>query len=383
MLTRSKVRKSVVNKNKMPGDGKDTEETQQDKMEQLLTKFFADVTNKLENSQTQLQTIIKEQIEQSQTEMTSKIEQSQIEVSNKLGSISDRIDTIITEHEHTKKQVQGNSTNIQTLQTAVTEIQSQTTELTGKVEIHDKKIGKYDTEIKQLKEDITKNTGGPIQIINQCKNSQDETLKFNRYIRNPLEFLKRIEQYFNRNKVKLWEDKLVVLDQYLENEHSLWLSVVKESVSTYDEFVIRFKNKYWSSTIQQEYRSNLEIGKYDPNRGLTASQYLMQKVSIARNIEPKLEEEEIVTKLARHFDPSVAQGRLARGIKTIEGLEQLVQEHENEIRASRNKNYNRFRGYEQNSNRGPNQGNTFDKGYNKTPYNRDNQKPNTSKSQGN
>lgn len=49
--------------------------------------------------------------------------------------------------------------------------------------------------------------------------------------------------------------------------------------------------------IQQGHRNNLEIGKFNPNICLNTSQFLIQKSSIGKGIEPNIEEEEIVRKL--------------------------------------------------------------------------------------
>ena len=51
---------------------------------------------------------------------------------------------------------------------------------------------------------------------------------------------------------------------------------------------------------------------------------------MARNLEPAIPEESLVTKLAYHFSQGVSQGRLNSQIKTIQGMCTLLESHERE-----------------------------------------------------
>ena len=63
-------------------------------------------------------------------------------------------------------------------------------------------------------------------------------------------------------------------------------------------------------------RDDICNGKYDRNKGTTLTAYFLGKVSMARNLEPKIPEECLVTKLAYHFEEGVARARLNGQIRT-------------------------------------------------------------------
>ena len=64
---------------------------------------------------------------------------------------------------------------------------------------------------------------------------------------------------------------------------------------------------------------------------------------LARNLEPKIPEECLVTKLSYHYEEEIARARLSGQIKTIQAMAALLEnyEHENYYRRSiqRNNHY--------------------------------------------
>ena len=84
-------------------------------------------------------------------------------------------------------------------------------------------------------------------------------------------------------------------------------------------------------------RDNICNGKYDLNRGQMPTAYFLVKGGLARNLEPKIPEECLVTKLSYHYKEGIARARLCGQIKTIQALLENY-EHENYYRRSRQRN---------------------------------------------
>ena len=119
--------------------------------------------------------------------------------------------------------------------------------------------------------------------------------------------------------------------------------------------------------------------------------YFLDQVCLARNLEPKIPEECLVTKLSYHFEEGVAKARQWGQIKTIQAMSALLedQEHEGYYRRSRrrndhfndrggnlNYNNNNFRNYRGNFNNN----NHPHQNYNNNNNNDNNSRPNNQSS---
>ena len=64
--------------------------------------------------------------------------------------------------------------------------------------------------------------------------------------------------------------------------------------------------------------------------------YFLGKICLARNLEPVIPEDCLVTNLAYHFHEGVSQARLTGQIKTIQAMSALLENHEQERYYQRN-----------------------------------------------
>ena len=85
------------------------------------------------------------------------------------------------------------------------------------------------------------------------------------------------------------------------------------------------------------YGDNLCNGRYDLTRGQTPTAYFLGKVCIARHLEPRILEECLVTKIVYHFEEGIVQARLCGQVKTIGGMEALLESYEQEDYYRRNR----------------------------------------------
>lgn len=109
-----------------------------------------------------------------------------------------------------------------------------------------------------------------------------------------------------------------------------WWTAIRNEVYNYNDFRQLFKSKYWSESIQNIIRDNLCNGKYDPNRGQTPTAYFLGKVCLARNLEPRIPEECLITKRSHHFEEGIIRARLCGQVKTIGAMEALLESYEQE-----------------------------------------------------
>ena len=101
-----------------------------------------------------------------------------------------------------------------------------------------------------------------------------------------------------------------------------------------------FQEKYWSESFQNIIRDDICHGRFDSTRGQAPTAYFLGKICLARNLEPKIPEECLVTKLAYHFEEGISQARLCGQVKTIGAMETLLGNYEQEgyYRSSRRQN---------------------------------------------
>ena len=100
------------------------------------------------------------------------------------------------------------------------------------------------------------------------------------------------------------------------------------------------RDSYWSESTQNIVRDHICYVRYDASRGTTTTACFLGKVCLARNLEPKIPEESLVTKLAYHYEEGIARARLGGQVKTVQSMAALLEnyEHEGYFRRSRQKN---------------------------------------------
>lgn len=137
-----------------------------------------------------------------------------------------------------------------------------------------------------------------------------------------MEFLERIKKNLTRNRENRCTTIKGMLDEYFKGMTDNWWT------ATQHDFKQLFKAKYWSESTQNIVRDNLWNGKY-PARGIPTA-YFLGKVCLVRNLEPKIPEECLVSKLAYHFEEGIIRARLCGQIKTIQGMANLLESYETE-----------------------------------------------------
>jgi len=111
---------------------------------------------------------------------------------------------------------------------------------------------------------------------------------------NPVMFLKKLEGYFQLIACQDDQFKLALLANCLLHETKVWWNLIEPTISSFEEFKKEFKTKFWSLNRQREILNNLRFGKYDPIKGISREQYVLEIISLVQCLEANIQENEII-----------------------------------------------------------------------------------------
>lgn len=183
-------------------------------------------------------------------------------------------------------------------------------------------------ELINIREELENLRNRPVNFMTNSWKEEKEMINFKEYRKNPVEFLGRIDDFLKKNKINTWNDIRNILDEAFRGMLDNWWIAVRAELTNYEGFIQMFKSKYWSESIQNIIRDNLCHGRYEPNRGQSPTAYFLGKVCVARNLDPRIPEECLVTKLSYHFEEGIIRARLCGQVKSINAMEALLASYE-------------------------------------------------------
>lgn len=248
---------------------------------EILSKVY-DKVDKIDEKINEIQNQIQEQI----NEVSSKInEETNNNIIGIMNTVDNKICNIESKIDNVKTEVNKNNEQIDTLKKIT---------ISSAIE----KINTLELEIKN-------NQSCTVIISGNEHLSTKDIPIFKDHKRNPIEFLNRFSEYVEQKNETNWVRIKQWLDRALQSVYDNWWSANRQEISTYEQFQIQFKNKYWSEIIQHQIRSDIENGKYILNTGMTPTAYFWSKISVAKHLEPSIQEEILCTKLCFHFDKTI------------------------------------------------------------------------------
>ena len=93
-----------------------------------------------------------------------------------------------------------------------------------------------------------------------------------------------------------------MIDEMFKDTHDNWWTAVRPDIQNVQEFKTQFRAKYWSESTQNMVRNDLSNGRYEAHTGQSPTSYFIGKVCMARNLEPRIPEECLVTVSYTHLD---------------------------------------------------------------------------------
>ena len=253
-----------------------------------------------------------------------------------------RVEGLQKETNHKIEQIQTRvEEKYSKLDASVSEVKDTTTAQEGK-------IAEFRVRELRLQEEINALKGRPLISSHISCSENREAINFKNYKRNPIEFIERVEENLARTRETRWTVIKGMIDEMFKEVHDNWWTAVRPDIHNFNEFKKLFKDKYWSEATQHVVRNNISNGRFDPYLGQSPTAYFLGKVSVARNLEPNIPEECLVTQLAYHYDGEITKSRLSGRIKTIQEMAALLGEYEREKHyvLNRQKNTPNYRNYD-------------------------------------
>lgn len=327
------------------------------KMSEKFDDSREELNKKLDSNQEELYHKIEENKVELQTSLQAQFEVHKEEICQQLNANNENWKFTQIEIQTVREEVQARIEDIEEQTTHKVEaLRRENTEereyVNGRITIINKDIGHINElidhnkhnidgikkhDLAQMKEELEMIRNRPMHVTTGVMADNRETINYKNYKRNPMEFLARLNEYLQKQGETRWVSIRGLLDESFKEITDNWWTVTRHEINTYEEFQTHFKNKYWSESTQNIIRDNLCNGHYDPNRGQSPTAYFLGKVSLARNLEPRIPEECLVTKLSYHYDEGISRARLYGQINTIRAMEALLENYEHESYYRRNR----------------------------------------------
>lgn len=206
-------------------------------------------------------------------------------------------------------------------------------------------INKKQNKLEVQVENLTEKVAGNRELLNQMSDRErgnqlfvDSTIlgrmvgreyvKLRLDYNNPMQFIKSLEQEINEKKWMQWNDVAEIINASFGQvgPNYEWWVMVKPEVKDFKTFVTIFKEKFWNENKQSKVRTELFIGRYREEEGMSMSEYFTKKYNVAKNLEPYLSERDLVYQLSKHFTSEICRGRIARQINTVREFTQYLEE---------------------------------------------------------
>ena len=179
---------------------------------------------------------------------------------------------------------------------------------------------------KQMQEELDALREKPYNHTQFITSENREMINFRSYRRNPIEFLKRVEELIEKNRETRWSSVRSMIDEMFRDTHDNWWTATRPEINDTQEFKKQFREKYWSESTQNVFRNDISNGRYETQGGHTLTSYFLGKVCLARNLEPRIPEESLVIQLGYHYEEAIQKARRQGQIKTIQGMVSLLED---------------------------------------------------------
>lgn len=177
--------------------------------------------------------------------------------------------------------------------------------------------------LKETMKDLKENKE-PNIIVRGYHGCNLEVPMFAEYRKLPMEFIQRIKEYFIDSAENKWCKMRITLDQCFKVVSDNWWGSARDTIENFEDFMNKFKGKYWSTLIQGRIRDNISGRKNESGKGLTPSAYFLGKIRRAKYLDPSIPEPILVRELAHHFHECVYYAYIAGHINKVEGMEAVL-----------------------------------------------------------
>jgi hypothetical protein len=265
--------------------------------EKLLEKIEIQMNQELTGVRNEMEAI-KDKVE----EVAKTLEKEQEEQGQKLITLEVRTDQMEERIQHNNIRTKGEIAEVQ------------------------KKVGDLEDQQGKIVEELrSKEVTGRQNIIVECGHtSRHELPQFQGNERNPIEYLKEIQNLIDRKGQTIagWNIIKSEIKNSMHGGARKWWNEHKDQIHNLDDFEREFRKMYWDEDIIRRNKQDLEVGWYRGTGG--ELEYFWEKMAVARNLGSFESEEDIVNLLKRHFGTEFNDMCGYQGIKTKEQFEMAL-----------------------------------------------------------
>uniref|UniRef100_A0A1Y1MYH0 Retrotransposon gag domain-containing protein n=1 Tax=Photinus pyralis TaxID=7054 RepID=A0A1Y1MYH0_PHOPY len=201
-------------------------------------------------------------------------------------------------------------------------------------EVCNKNKSTSEEELKELRKELeNKPRQGGIQYANNFKGDLDRLEQFTGKGKvHPMTFLKILEATILNNRRifgKLFTnvDEISLIRSVLKEDAQIWYDTVDEKIANFESFKENFISQYWGDWEQNKTRDQLNMGKYNRNRG-SRVKYLMENYSQFKHLENGIQESVLVRRLAKHYEEEISQKVTKDDITTYEEFLRMLKRYD-------------------------------------------------------
>lgn len=185
------------------------------------------------------------------------------------------------------------------------------------------KSGNYDNSLARLQDNENQSVVGEDEenVLIQSSRSTRPKIKpklptFKGDFRDkPLRFLSDLRSYVHISQLDDLE-ALYQIKQSLEGPARAWYDVAEQSIKTFKQFESRFRERFWSEAIQDDWARKVESMTFDPNGKFSRLEHATHIWGFALELGTRYTEEELVRKISAHFEWDVRYAVRSQDIKT-------------------------------------------------------------------
>ncbi|KAK7873843.1 hypothetical protein R5R35_005708 [Gryllus longicercus] len=248
---------------------------------------------------------------------TQLIEERHAEVGARIDSLSSEI---VKKDEENKARFGQIQNEVQKVRGKVTEISADT-----KRQVEEQVIQKLEEQERKIQE-LREIAESKVEGGGACRGGNinvPASLRFSGHPNeNPNAFIKSLQSFFVLSNVRE-AHKTLLLHQALEGNAKAWLETLCPLPNSFDEFVVRFLDRYWGKEQQMNFRISLMSGYYRTSSG-TMRDYAARKIAALKMCSPPVADEEIICILTRHFPLSIQNLLRSVDVKDVEKFQILL-----------------------------------------------------------
>jgi hypothetical protein len=296
-------------------------------------KTFLNVT--LNNFRTEVNSKVELKFNELKTDINEQVGSVQKLCDQHIGKLADKLENTEQQIDRLNLQQVNVQENIETVKTDLVvmheELNLVKDNSSSTVEDHFKKYDSHFQEvIFNLQSEIEEVRNKPIVWSTAVDYQHKDIPRMQDFRRNPIVFFNRLTEHLAYTRTTQWSGVRRVLDICFNGIHDQWWAANREVIADFPSFEESFKSKYWSESIQHIVRDDLENGTYKRGGNLSLTAYFLGKVCIAKHLVPAIPEACLVAKLSYHYGEDIRRARTCGQIKTINDMERLLGDFENE-----------------------------------------------------